>query len=135
MRFFRPRRGQAKAYTEQAEQEKVAAYINDRYPEVLWTASCGGMRVSIGTAIKMKRSGYHKGCADILILTPRRHWHGLLIELKRPEIKGICKKGSPSPEQLEFLKIAMNLGYQTAICYGFEETVRVIDNYFEKEPM
>lgn len=49
---------------------------------VLFCASPGGMRTNIGTAVKMKNSGYKKGFPDIAIFEPRGPFHGLFVELK-----------------------------------------------------
>ena|SRR3990172_1321453 len=49
---------------------------------LLYCASMGGVRVSMVTAINMKKAGYKKGFPDIAILEPTDRCHGLFIELK-----------------------------------------------------
>ena len=131
MRFYRRSfKGQTKSYTEQAEQEQVARHLNRIYPSVLWTATVGGVRLGYAQRIKLKSAGYRKGCPDILIFEPKGDYKALMIELKRPKYAGIKDtKGSPTPEQLDFLRLAGQRGYLTAICYGSEEAIGIIDKY------
>jgi hypothetical protein len=65
---------------EQKLQERFAVYLTGR--GVLYCASAGGMRVSLGTAVKMKRAGYKKGFPDIFIYESRGGFHGMAIEVK-----------------------------------------------------
>jgi hypothetical protein len=58
---------------------------------VLYCASLGGRKVSIGIAVKMKRAGYMKGYPDMIIEEPRGKWHGMRVEIKLGQY--------PSPEQ------------------------------------
>jgi hypothetical protein len=107
------------------EQALLAQYISLQYPDLLYTASAGGMRTSIGTAKKMKRMGYKKGTPDMLIFEPKGNWHGLLIEMKRE------KGGALSESQKAFLDKAKGKHYYTAVCAGFDEAKKVIDNYMK----
>jgi len=65
---------------EQKLQERFALYLQAR--GILFCASAGGMRTSIGTAVKMKRAGYKKGFPDIFIYEPKGRFHGIAFELK-----------------------------------------------------
>ena len=58
--------------SEYVEQCHLVDWLKKQYPGVLFTASAGGMRTSIGVAKKMKRAGYSKGCPDIMIFA--RGW-------------------------------------------------------------
>jgi len=117
----------------------VAEYIMRQYPNILWSASCGGMRTSMGTAKKMKRMGYIKGCPDIMIFETVFkdientssdkifvvQVHGLFIEMK-------AKGGTQKPEQKEWEKKATEQGYFYKLAYSFEEAKEIIDNYLKK---
>jgi hypothetical protein len=112
------------------EQIAVVQYLQAKYPKVLFTASAGGMRTSIGTAIKMKKMGYRRGCPDLIIFEPincitgLNKYHGLLIEMKKK------KGGTVSLEQKEFLQLAEERGYKAIVCEGAAEAIVEIDNYF-----
>jgi hypothetical protein len=69
-----------RANSEQVLQEWYAHWLDSR--QVVFCASAGGMRVSMGTAIKMKRAGYKKGVQDIFIYEPRGEFHGMAVEVK-----------------------------------------------------
>lgn len=109
---------------EYLEQVAVSNYLSYKYPSVLWTASAGGMRVSMGTAIKMKRAGYSKGCPDILIFEPRGEYHGLFIEMKRSH--GPVKV---SDEQKEWIDNLRARNYFAVVARGYDEARIYIDNY------
>jgi hypothetical protein len=113
--------------TEQKEQELLVKWLKIQYPNVLFCASAGGMRTSLGTAIKMQRAGYSKGFPDIFIYEPRIGFHGLAIELKRK------KGGVVSEEQQEWITKLAARGYMAYICQGAEQAVELITNYLERE--
>ena len=74
---------------EQKLQEWYALWLRSK--GVLYCASLGGRRVSIGVATAMKRAGYRKGYPDMIIEEPRAGWGGMRVELKIGQY--------PSPEQ------------------------------------
>ena len=97
----------------------------DRGEPFLRTATQGGVRVSPGTAAKMKRSGYKKGTPDILFFEPSAcgKYHGLAIELK-------TMKGRPSPEQLKWIDKLNERGWKAVVSKGFDATAEIICEYF-----
>ena len=115
---------------EHRHQCSVAQYLDLKYPGLLWTASCGGMRTSIGAAVKMKKMGYKKGCPDIMVFEPRGLYHGLFVELKAPAGFGQAA-GKIKPEQMEFLSWASLRGYKAEFAYGSQEACRIIDDYLK----
>jgi hypothetical protein len=67
----------------QPEQQLQQAYVMWlRSKGILHCAVPGGMRVAIGTAMKMKRAGYVRGFPDIIIPVPAHGYFGLFVELK-----------------------------------------------------
>jgi hypothetical protein len=123
----------------------VAWYLDNHPKHPLWCASSGGMRTSIGTATKMKRSGYSKGFPDIFVYEPKRYvikdnfcldghyelYCGLAIEIKTKagEPYPETKKGKPSVEQYTWIKQLNENGYRAVICYGYQECVEEINKY------
>jgi hypothetical protein len=112
-------------------QVAVANHIKLTYPNVCWTASCGGMRTSMGTAKKMKMMGYIRGCPDIMIFEPRGTFHGLFIELKVPAVPSIQKAGKIENHQVEFLGKLERAGFQALIAFGAREAIEIIDRYMD----
>jgi len=42
-----------------------------------------------------------------------------------------AKGGKPQKNQLEFQKLAKNMGYDAQVCYGFVEAKETIKNYLK----
>lgn len=74
---------------------------------------------------RMKDIGFKPGVFDYLLPVMVGASPGLWLEMKR--IKG----GIVSPEQRKFDELMHALGWQTAICSGFEEARRVIVRYLK----
>mgnify|MGYP001565884127 FL=1 len=103
-------------------QIQLSRWFKVQYPNILFTASAGGMRTSIGVAKKMKAMGYSKGTPDIMIFYPTKNYHGCLLELK-------TESGIASNEQKEWIKTLAQLGYYAKICYGYDDTEKTISEY------
>lgn len=122
--------------SEYQEQCIVADYLRKRWPDVLFTATLGGVRVSIGAAVKLKKQGYCKGICDLLIFAPRTnrvmpsdlfqdHWLGLAIEMK------VRKGGVVSLEQEEVMQRLENQGWLAIVCHGADEAIKAIEEYLK----
>jgi len=110
---------------EHFEQVAVVNYIKYQYPNVLFTASSGGMRTNWHQAKMNKAAGYSAGCPDILIFESRKGLHGLMIELK-------TKTGRLSPEQKNWLAELEKRGYKSAVAYGSDNAIAIIDIYLRE---
>lgn len=106
-------------------QMRIAKYLRSKYPNVLFTSTLGGIRTSIGQAVKLKRLGYTNGVPDLLIFQPKEGYHGLFIEVK-------TEKGVLSQAQKEFLKALHDKDYSVFIAYGYDSAVKAIDTYLTK---
>jgi hypothetical protein len=116
---------------EQEHQIAVVHYLRVRYPSVVFTCAPGNAKSARQGAIN-KQMGYTPGIPDLLIFYPCGIWHGLTIEMKAP--KGPTnKKGYPSKEQKEIGASLRNIGYRHEVCYGSDEAIKVIDDYFKPE--
>ena len=120
---------------EQRLQEQYAIWL--RSQKVLFCASLGGRRTSIGVAVQMKRAGYMAGYPDIIIEEPRNAWHGMRVELKVGQ--------SPSPEQKVWQRelllrgiyaviMPSNLNYQEAWDWLEEETNKYLRGEISRWP-
>ena len=112
------------------EHQEQVAVINwfrlqhRQYASYLFAIPNGGVR-NIGTAVKLKKEGVLAGVPDLFLMIPMYGYHGLWIEMK---VKG----GRVSDSQKEFIKAATFMGYQSIICYGFDEAKNAINNYLRK---
>lgn len=117
------------ASTEAQIQERLIQMVSRMEVKagVNWlrTATMGGVKLSIGQAAKVKRSGYVKGVPDMLFFEPSPcgKYIGLAIELK-------TLKGRPSIEQKNWVKGLEERGWKAVISKGFDATAEVIADYF-----
>jgi hypothetical protein len=117
---------------EEVEQIK----FNTWFEEVLTIKGCrwfhspnGGGRSLIEGA-KFKRMGVKRGVPDIIIPMPRvgsrSPYHGLVIELKRPD----GKMSDVSEEQKDWLEWFKTQGWSTHVAFGFEQAKAIVLDYF-----
>jgi len=93
------------------------------YPELKYMFSTlNGVRVSIGTATKMKRAGMTRGIVDIILPAKNKYYSSLFVELKHGDNK-------PSKDQLDYISFLNKQGHLALVCWGFEEAINVIENY------
>lgn len=71
---------------------------------------------------KLKAEGVRSGFPDLMLLTPRNDYHGLVIELK-------TKTGKATPAQLDWLNWLADQGYQAVLCKGFDAAKQTIVEY------
>lgn len=75
----------------------------------------GAMRKSLGVV---------SGVADLMLLVPRRGYHGLCIEMKD-------EKGTQKPAQKEWQKLVEAQGYLYVVCRSLEQFQIAINNYLD----
>lgn len=104
-------------------QVMVVDYLDSFDEKPLFSATVGGVRVAMHTALKMKRGGYRKGIPDLLIFEPRNGYAGLAVEIK-------TDKGRASEHQKEWQSRLSERGWKAVICKGYEACIDAIDEYF-----
>lgn len=87
----------------------------------------GGER-NVAVAARLKAEGVKKGVLDIFVAVPRGQYHGLWIEMKIEKHRN-RQRGGMSPEQVEFGKVQLSLGYRVEVCYTWEEALNVWRDY------
>lgn len=126
---------------EEEVQRSVVKYLKMRYPKAKYCASLGGIRTSYKQAVKAKATGYVKGFPDLQICVPMERgvdieggtpqgggvYHGLFLEIKKD------KKSYPTKEQKEWIAYLNEQGYCARVTKGLDESIEVIDNYFNKK--
>ena len=108
--------------SEYQEQCSLVEWFRVRYPDRIINADMGGVRLTMGNAIKAKRAGHLKGYPDLFIAVAKGGYYGLFIEMK-------TKKGKASNEQEEIIKKLNQEGYYAIICYGFDNAMKTINDY------
>ncbi len=109
---------------ELAEQIAVVEYCDLRHIPIVHIPNEGKRSVVMGAT--MKRAGLRPGFPDLFVPLSRGRYHGLFIEMKR-------EGGYLSDNQREWIHFLCSQGYAVAVCYGFDQTVRMINSYLRKE--
>ncbi len=110
--------------TEAEEQVCLVKYL--RLKNIRHYAVPNGGKRDIAEASYMKLQGVSAGVPDLCLPYARKGYHGLYIEMKRR------KGGLVSPAQLDWLQFLADEGCKAVVCYGFDEAIRVVDEYFSK---
>lgn len=114
-------------YQEQTIIFKWAAFHEQRYPCLKYMYSTlNGVRLTMGQAVKAKKSGNKKGVPDIVLPYKNKSYSGLYLELK-------TLKGRASKEQKDFIQYLISQGYFACVCHGSKNSIEVIQNYIENK--
>ena len=116
-------------FEQQCSIFRWAELLSGEYPMLKrLVGSANGVRVGIGNAMKLKRSGcLPKGYPDLFLPYPIRTWHGLFIELKKKD------GGSVSEEQKDWIYWLQGVGYYACVCWGEDECKETIMRYITGE--
>lgn len=79
---------------------------------------------------KLKSEGLTPGVSDLLYLHPRGQYSFLSIEMKTEDRQN-KKDGGATPEQLEFIKSANQVGGFSWVCHGASQAIAVFDLYMQ----
>ena len=122
--------------SEYTTHKAVANYIKLQYPNVIFTSDSSGIKLSMGSALKMLALKSENKIPDMIILSPNKKYHGLIIEIKKIEKSPYLKDGSISKvkhvqEQNKTLEILSKIGYKAVFGVGFDNCKQIIDEYFK----
>ena len=101
----------------------IVDHLEAMEPAPLFSATVGGVRVAMHTALRMKQAGYKKGIPDLLIFEPRNGYVGLALEVKTPT-------GRASEHQKDWQIKLQERGWRAEICKGLNACIECIDDYF-----
>lgn len=105
-----------------------------KYPclEYMYAIPNGGFR-NVREAAKFKAEGVKAGVLDVCLPYPRRTYHGLYIEMKRPKSKGRAK-GRLSDEQKRWIEFLRSQNYCVFSDCDFSTAKELILGYVELPP-
>ena len=115
-------------YEHQVKIFELVEIYKKQYPElILLKGDLQGVRLHIGSRMKMKRAGcLNPGFPDIQLPVPCGRYKGLFIELKKP-------KGKVSDEQKKWLAVLNGYGYKATVSYGYQEAWDEIISYLNEK--
>ena len=125
-----------------AEQEydlqvAITDYLRVVFPYIIFRSDLGGVRLSKGAAIKVKRIQKSRGFPDLSICASMIGYSGLYLELKPSKDDVFIKsrerlingKASHLLEQCAVLMQLREQGYAADLVFGYTETVDSISEY------
>lgn len=118
-----------KILSEHQEQCLVISWFEMQYPkfsELLIAIPNGGWR-GWSQGRRFKAEGVRAGAPDLILAIPNGQYPGFFIEMKTTS-----KHSKPSKNQIHMLGMLKSVGYKTAVCYGSEEAIHLIDNYMQR---
>ena len=92
----------------------------------LFAVPNGGHR-NIQTARNLKAEGVTSGVSDLLLLVPKREYHGLCVEVKTPV-------GRQSDNQKNWQRIIEAQGYRYEIVRSLDEFAELVRWYLNEPP-
>ena len=92
----------------------------------LFAVPNGGHR-NIQTARSLKAEGVTSGVSDLLLLVPKREYHGLCVEVKTPV-------GRQSDNQKNWQRIIEAQGYRYEIVRSLDEFAELVRWYLDEPP-
>lgn len=124
--------------TEAKEQKKVAQYCDQRFNGYWWHTPNGGHRPGPAT-IYLKQEGLKNGIPDIVIVAPfvrqgERAYVGTAIELKAPYTNP-SRRQYPTLFQRFWLIALKWAGFYTAVCWGADETIDLLEDLYGNTPL
>lgn len=98
-------------------------FAKNRYEELslIYHVPNEGKR-SASTGARLQAMGLRAGVPDICLPTAHGGYIGLYIELK-------VKPNKPTDKQKQWLRGLRDAGHLTAVCYGWEEAKKLIEEY------
>lgn len=80
----------------------------------------------------LRAEGVRSGVPDTFLPWPVGTWHGLYVEMKKPDQKPARSgRGGLGDDQLAFRDYARATGYGWAVCYSWREAAGVLRQYVE----
>lgn len=105
-------------YQHQRTVMEWSCYISNRvrYPGL-------EIKCNVVQGKQRKDIGVKSGVPDLCLPVARGKYHGLYIEMK-------AEQGRVSDNQKTWMKRLMEQGYLAKVCYGFDEAIRCIKEYY-----
>ena len=119
--------------------KQIAEYIRLKYPAVIFRSDLGGIKLTIGQAVKNKVLQMDdQGYPDLFIVVGRRGFHGLFLEFKKDALEIYTKndklrKNKHIQDQIQMMNRLLEEGYLCKFCWSFIAGTKILDWYLKKE--
>lgn len=122
---------------EESIHQSVCKYLKLQYPDCIFSSESGGIRLTMGQAIKAKSLRSESKLPDLLIMEARGGYCGLFIEIKKDSVwlrDGSLSKDKHIQAQAAVLDRLNKKGYCAVFGCGFDLTKAIIDDYMKRQP-
>lgn len=109
--------------SEYDEQKTVIEYCDNILHLPIYHIPNEGKRSTIAGA-QLLAIGLRPGFPDLCLPVAKGKYHSLYIEMK-------AKNGKVSKDQKYWLNILRAQGHATAVCFGADEAIKLINNYLK----
>lgn len=119
---------------EESIHQAVCKYIKSQYPDCIFSSESGGIRLTMGQAIKAKSLRSESKLPDLLIMEARGGYCGLFIEIKKDSVwlrDGSLSKDKHIQAQAAVLDRLKKKRYYAVFGCGLELTMSIIDRYMK----
>lgn len=122
---------------EESLQIKVVEYLKLIHPEIIFRSDfAAGIKMTMGQAVKHRRMQQSRAYPDLFIAHVNTRYAGLYIELKKDigEVyrkDGKMREDSHIIEQNNMLLELEKRGYCAKFGFGFDFTIKLIENYLK----
>jgi len=116
---------------------RVCKYLDLKYPNLVYSCDLSGIKLPIGLATKAaKQRCKNYKILDLTIYAYHKDYGGLIIELKKDRDEVYCKDGTMRQSehiqaQYKSIEKLRNNGYSAHFGCGFDETIKIIENYLK----
>lgn len=121
---------------EESMQKAVCTWLKFQYCDVIFRSDGGGIRLTMGQAMKVKAIQHSRSFPDLFICEARGGYHGLFLELKRKDESVWLRDGALTVnphirEQYEMIKELRKRGFCADFAVGFDDAKKKINNYLK----
>ncbi len=102
---------------------QIVEWLRQLHPEIPFIHIANERQTSSIHGLLLKRMGVRAGVSDLFMPKGNAKFSGFWLEIK-------TDKGKPSVSQLEFIKEMESLGYAGLVCYGFDDCIDAIRDFY-----
>lgn len=115
-------------------QTQLARYLRSHHPGVIFRSDLGGIKLTIGQAVQVKKLQAGPAFPDMFICEPRNGFCGYFGEIKVSANEvytraGAMRRNKHIKAQYQMLEALRLRGYKADFWLGFEHARQCIDEY------
>jgi hypothetical protein len=121
---------------EQNLHTQICRYLKLQYPDAYFLSDPSGIKMSIGMAVKLKKTRSKHAQLDIVILEPKKGYKGLILEVKRSRDEiyrkdGLIRNDKHILDQVHSINHLIEKGYKVDFVWDLGMAIELLKEYFE----